>query len=67
MLRDLRWTHGVIPEQAKANVTPQEQHFFREYSKLLSKYMRSTEMGGVGLDLTAVRLDLLENAVHMWS
>ena len=53
ILRELRWTHGVLPEQVKSNLTPQEQHFFKEYSKLLSKYMRSTTMGGVGLDLTA--------------
>ena len=53
ILRELRWTHGVLPEQVKSNLTPQEQHFFKEYSKLLSKYMRSTSMGCVGLDLTA--------------
>lgn len=53
ILRELRWTHGILPEQVKSNVTPQEQHFFKEYSKLLSKYMRATAMGGVGLDLTA--------------
>lgn len=53
ILRELRWTHGVLPEQVKSNLTPQEQHFFKEYSKLLSKYMRSATMGGVGLDLTA--------------
>jgi len=53
MLRELRWTHGVLPEHVKTSLTPQEQLFFKEYSKLLSQYMRSTDMGGVGLDLTA--------------
>lgn len=53
ILRELRWTHGVLPEHVKSNLTPQELHFFKEYSKLLSKYMRSTSLGGVGLDLTA--------------
>ncbi len=53
ILRELRWTHGVLPEHVKSNLTPQELHFFKDYSKLLSKYMRSTSLGGVGLDLTA--------------
>lgn len=53
ILRELRWTHGVLPEHVKSNLTPQELVFFKEYSKLLSKYMRSAALGGVGLDLTA--------------
>lgn len=53
ILRELRWTHGVLPEHVKSNLTPQELQFFKEYSKLLSKYMRSAALGGVGLDLTA--------------
>jgi GINS complex subunit 1 len=53
ILRELRWTHGVLPEHVKSNLTPQELQFFKEYSKLLSKYMRSSSLGGVGLDLTA--------------
>ena len=55
LIQDLRWTHGSLPEHVRDNLTPQELHFFKEYSKLLNKYMRSPDMGGVGLDLTAVR------------
>lgn len=53
-LHDLRWTQGTLPDHVKANVTPQELDFFKGYSKLLGQYMRSIELGGVGLDLTAV-------------
>jgi hypothetical protein len=52
----LRWSHGSLSEHVKSNITPQELDFSKEYSKLLGKYMRSQELGGVGLDLTAVGL-----------
>ena len=54
LLQDLRWSHGSLPEHVKSNITPQELEFSKAYSRLLGKYMRSRELGGVGLDLTAV-------------
>jgi hypothetical protein len=54
LIQALRWTYGGPPEHVKANLTPQELEFSKEYSRLLGKYMRSPELGGVGLDLTAV-------------
>lgn len=56
LIQALRWTYGGPPEHVKANLTPQELEFSKEYSRLLGKYMRSPELGGVGLDLTAVCL-----------
>lgn len=55
MLHELRWAQGTLPDHVKANLTPQELEFSRAYSRLLGGYMRSEELGGVGLDLTAVR------------
>ena len=59
LIQDLRWTHGSLPEHVRDNLTPQELHFFKEYSKILNKYMRSPDMGGIGLDLTAVRYTIV--------
>ena len=55
LLQDLRWSHGSLSEHVKSNITPQELDFSKAYNKLLGQYMRSREMRGVGLDLTAVR------------
>ena len=58
-MQDLRWSSGSLPEHVRSNITPQELEFSKAYSRLLGQYMRSQELGGVGLDLTAVsRIDL---------
>ncbi|PRW60599.1 DNA replication complex GINS PSF1 isoform X1 [Chlorella sorokiniana] len=51
-IQELRWTHRTLPDHVKANLSPLELQYFRQYDKLLSRYMRSGA-GGVGLDLTA--------------
>ncbi|PSC74268.1 DNA replication complex GINS PSF1 [Micractinium conductrix] len=50
-IQELRWTHRTLPEHVKANLSPLEQQYFRQYDQLLNRYMRSGR--GVGLDLTA--------------
>ena len=50
-IQELRWTHRSLPEHVKANLSPLEAQYFRQYDKLLNRYMRSGQ--GVGLDLTA--------------
>jgi hypothetical protein len=52
-IQELRWTHRTPPEHLRANLSPLELQYSRQYDRLLSKYMRSGK-GGVGLDLTAV-------------
>ena len=54
LLQELRWTQGALTDHVKSNTTPQELEFSKAYSRLLGKYMRSRELGGIGLDLTAV-------------
>ena len=54
MLQELRWTHCALPEHVQSNVTPQEIEFFKNYSRNLGIYMRSRDLNGIGLDLTAV-------------
>ncbi|KAL4421628.1 hypothetical protein ABPG75_010919 [Micractinium tetrahymenae] len=51
-IQELRWTHRTLPEHVKANLSPLEQQYFRQYDRLLNKYCRSGGQG-VGLDLTA--------------
>ena len=54
MIQELRWTHCTLPEHVKGNITPQELEFFKRYSRNLGSYMRSRDLDGIGLDLTAV-------------